>query len=269
MKDYSISVIIPAYNSERTIVKALQSVANQTVIKLIKEVIVINDGSTDTTGKLVDSYIKNSNLPFPIVCINKENGGVSTARNMGMKNAKGEWLALLDSDDEWYPNKLEEQFKVIQNHPEIDFLGTNHTDTVLKILGKKITKLYSPSLKEICIKMFPQTSTAVFKRSIFNEIGGYDEERKYCEDGQYFFKICEKYNYYYMPEQLVVFDRGRRGFGISGLSGNIKAMQDGMRKNLKELHDRKSIGTIFYFLILIYSELKYIRRKIICKMEKL
>lgn len=265
--ELSTTVIIPAYNSERTIIRALESVRNQTESKHILEILVINDGSTDSTEQLVNEY-NNKHPECQIRLITKENGGVSKARNTGLKEAKGNWIALLDSDDEWYSEKLHKQFEIIKSHPEVDFLGANHLDHDIKILGRRIDQLYKPSVKELCIKMFPQTSTTIFRKKIFDEIGGYDENRQYCEDGQFFFRICERYNYYYMPEQLITFDSGRRGFGVSGLSANLKGMQDGQRKNNRELFDRKAITFPFYVFISAFSELKYIRRIIICKMEK-
>lgn len=267
VEEFAVSVIIPAYNSEKTIVKALDSVRKQTSSQYIKEVLVINDGSTDNTKKVVENYKKEYDT-FPIQLINKDNGGVSTARNMGLSLAQGNWIALLDSDDEWVPNKIECQVAVLMRHKEIDFLGGNHTEQIIKVLGKKIDRLYRPTVKELCIKVFPQTSTVIFKKRIYDEIGGYDETRKYCEDGQFFLKICEKYNYYYMPQQVVVYDGGRRGFGVSGLSGNLKEMQAGFMKNLKELRQRNSIGLLFYIWVSAYSQLKYVRRIVICKLER-
>ncbi len=267
VEDYTTSIIIPAYNSEATIIRALESIRKQTAIEQIMEVIVVNDGSKDNTAKLVNEY-KEQNPKFPLILINKINGGVSTARNAGLKIAKGSWIALLDADDEWNSNKLQRQFDIIRKNPEIDFLGGNHVDRDIKILWKKITHLYSPTVNELCIKMFPQTSTVVFKRKIYDTIGGYDETRKYCEDGQFFLKICEHYQYYYLPEKLITFDAGRRGFGISGLSGNLKEMQRGLMDNFKELYERHSIGLAFYLFIVIFSKLKYIRRILICKLEK-
>ena len=80
--------------------------------------------------------------------------------------------------------------------------------------------------------------------------------------------ICENYNYYYSPDQVISFDGGRRGFGISGLSGNLKEMQKGGLQNFRELYERNSISFVFYVCIVAFSQLKYLRRIFICKMEK-
>lgn len=255
----SISVVIPAYNSENVIVRALESVRLQTCLEYINEIIVVNDGSTDSTAFEVERYAKK--YPYlNIRIINQENAGVSRARNVGMLNALGTWIALLDSDDEWFENKIERQIDEILFNDSIDFIGGNHTSSPLTILGRKIDRLHKANIQEICIKMFPQTSTVLFKKSIFDEIGGYDEERHYSEDRQYFLRICHAYGYYYLPEQNVHYDRGKRDFGERGLSGNLKGMQEGNRLNFMELLKQKKISLPFYIVITIFDELKYLRR---------
>jgi len=259
-----ISVVIPMYNSEDTIISTLNSIKNQTAFEQILEVIVVNDGSTDNSLDSVKEYIED-NEEMPIVIIDKTNGGVSSARNTGMKAAKGEWIALLDSDDDWLPEKIEIQIKTIQAHPDIDFLGGDIDDKGLKILWKRIEGLYKANVKDICFKMFPQTSAAIFKKSIFEKIGGYDENQSYAEDGNYFLKICAHYNYYHLPVKMVYYGGGKPGFGFSGLSANLKGMYDGNIKNIKELKKDSIISGEFYVLLRVFYWLKYIRRILITK----
>lgn len=261
-----ISVVIPMYNSEKTIIRTLDSIKNQTAFEQILEVILINDGSTDNSLNLVKKYIED-NKNVPIVIIEKTNGGVSSARNVGMKVAKGEWIALLDSDDEWLPKKIEIQMETIQKHPEIDFLGGNIDDRGLKILWKKINGLYKANVKDVCLKTFPQTSVAIFKRNIFEEIGGYDEKQRYAEDGNYFIKICAHYNYYHLPIQMVCYGNGKPGFGYSGLSANLKSMYDGNIKNIKELKNENMITNSFYIFLHAFYWIKYVRRILIAKLR--
>lgn len=260
----NISVVIPMYNSQKTIISTLNSIKNQTVFTQILEIIIVNDGSTDNSLNVVEEYKKN-NKSIPIIIIDKSNRGVSAARNTGMKITKGDWIALLDSDDEWLPNKIEMQIKVIEKHPEIDFLGGDINDKGLKILWKKINGLYKVDVKDVCLKMFPQTSAAIFKRSIFEEIGGYDEGQSYAEDGNYFLKICAHYNYYHLPIQMVYFGDGKPGFGYNGLSANLKKMYEGNIKNIKELKQDSIISKKFYIFLRAFYWVKYIRRIIITK----
>ena len=260
----SFSVIIPLYNAETTIMKTLDSVKHQTYFKYIQEIIIVNDGSTDGSMAVVERY-KQYNTEMPLVVINKENGGVSSARNVGLNIAKGSWIALLDSDDCWFTDKLEIQVELIVENSEIDFLGGDINPFGLNILGKKIRTLYKANIHDLCLKVFPQTSTAVFRRSICEEIGGYDESQNHGEDVNYFMKICNAYNYYHMPRQMVSYGSNKRGFGVSGLSANLKKMHEGSIKNIKELQKKGIIGFDFYMVLRLFYFCKYIRRQIITK----
>jgi glycosyltransferase involved in cell wall biosynthesis len=259
-----ISVVIPMYNSENTIVRALNSIKEQTKFEKISEIIIVNDGSTDNSLEIVEEY-KRINKEMPIVLITQKNGGVSSARNLGISKAKSEWIALLDSDDEWLPNKILLQVNALLENPEIDFLGGDISEKKTKILFKTINRLYHANIVDLTLKVFPQTSTAIFRKRIFEEIGGYDEKQKYGEDANYFMKICKHYNCYHLPKQMVRYDGGKPAFGFSGLSANLKKMHDGSLKNIKELKDDKSISGIFYIFLRIFYELKYIRRVFVTK----
>lgn len=262
----NISVVIPLYNSEDTIIPTLQSVEKQTKISYIKEIIVIDDGSTDSSKQIVNNYIPICKIP--IILISKKNGGVSSARNLGMEHSSGQWIALLDSDDLWIPEKIEMQCKILREHPEIDFLGGNMNETTLRIYFKKITKLYKANIKDVCITMFPQPSTVIFKKKIYEEIGGFDINQRYAEDGNYFLKICSRYEYYHLPIQLIYYGQGKRGFGVSGLSKNMREMYKGNIKNLKDTLNRKDISYCFYLEMRGFYLIKYIRRIVLTTLLK-
>jgi len=137
MSHIKVSVIIPMYNSEGTIITAIKSVLNQTFTPVM-EIIIVNDGSIDNSKKIVEQYILDNKLDKLIRLINKTNGGVSSARNLGIQEAKGEYIALLDSDDEWLPEKMQKQFKEIEKNPQIKFIGTNRNNESYKFFGKQI-----------------------------------------------------------------------------------------------------------------------------------
>jgi glycosyltransferase involved in cell wall biosynthesis len=126
-----ISVIIPMYNAENTIATCIYSVLNQTYKGKI-EIIIINDGSKDNSKKIVEEFININQSDFEIKLINKENGGVSSARNRGMVLAKGHYIAFLDSDDEWLPNKLEKQLEVFITYSNVYFIGGLINETLDK-----------------------------------------------------------------------------------------------------------------------------------------
>ena len=114
-RNLMVSVIIPMYDSKNTIIDAIQSVTNQTY-KGEMEIIIVNDGSKDGCEKLVYELINNNTTNHIIKLVDKENGGVSSARNRGIREANGEWIAFLDSDDVWLPEKLQKQMDEIHKN---------------------------------------------------------------------------------------------------------------------------------------------------------
>jgi glycosyltransferase involved in cell wall biosynthesis len=106
-----ISIIIPAYNAERFIARTLSSALNQTFRDI--EVIVVNDGSSDKTQVIVEGFAVND---CRVRLVNTMNRGVATARNLGIENARGNYVAFLDADDLWHPTKLERQFLALSSH---------------------------------------------------------------------------------------------------------------------------------------------------------
>ena len=121
----TLSIIIPLYNKAQSITHTLDSVLAQTYTDY--EVIIVNDGSTDDSGEVVEQYIKNHpQLQSIIHLINKANGGVSSARNAGIRAARTEFVALLDGDDIWDSLFLEEQVRLIQDFPNAGIYGVNY-----------------------------------------------------------------------------------------------------------------------------------------------
>lgn len=114
-----ISVVIPLYNCKQYIVRAIQSVLSQTFLPA--EIIVVNDGSSDNGERLVEEM----NHPL-IKLINQKNGGVSVARNTGIKEAKHKYIAFLDADDEWLPNHLETIMQLIKKYPNCHLFSTSY-----------------------------------------------------------------------------------------------------------------------------------------------
>ncbi len=265
-KNIEVSVIIPMYNSERTIERALNSVISQTYQDNI-EIIVINDGSKDNSLKIVEEYkvsLKNENIDM--IIINKENGGVSSARNQGLKKAKGKYIALLDSDDEWYDKKLEVQIDLLKENKGIDLLGTTLNGKVFKqFFFKKFTKITQISVLDLIFKNFFQPSTVIFKKDILLTIGLFPENQKYAEEGNFFLKASNNFNCFLINECYLNFGDGKRGFGESGLSSNLKEMQKGELKNLKFALESKYISLFIYIVAYIYSQLKYFRRIVLTK----
>ena len=270
----SVSVIIPVYNSEKTIYRVLESVYRQTAIKRIIEVIVIDDGSKDNSRNIIKKFIESHRL-LNIILIEQENRGVSCARNQGMRKATGDFIALLDSDDLWLPNKIERQLEIIEKYPEIVFLGTGHflgaekKEVHLSIRGKRIHGLFKATLHDIYWKQFPATPSVIFRREALKYVGYFDENQRYGEDINYFQKFCIHCNYYYLAEPLLQVAYNKAYFGSEGLSANFQGMYKGNLKNLRELYDGGYFTFRDYLTYRIYFLLKYWRRIIIRLINKL
>lgn len=251
------------YNAENTIIDVLKSVQNQTFPPI--EIVIVNDGSTDDSLIIVQKY-KEENKKITIHIFDKKNEGVSSTRNLGMKMAQGDWIALLDSDDVWLSHKLERQKQILEANPHIDFLGTTRNDETIKsILWKKLGHLTKISAKNLLIRFVFVVPTIIFKREILDSIGYFDEQQKYAEEGNYFIRIVQKKECYLLNESLVITGGGKAHFGESGLSGNILEMEKGELKNIKDSLNLKIINIFEYFLIVLFSLMKYFRRVIIIK----
>src|SRR4051812_43420484 len=146
-----ISVIIPCYNNESFVTEALDSVLNQSYIKAIKEIIVVDDGSKDGSAIV----IKEKAAVFPIIkYIYQENGGLSAARNTGIKVVQCDYIAFLDADDVWLPDKIEKQCQALEQYPEA---GLFYTDIFKyyykqeKLIPKKVNA-YQANEQELLFK---------------------------------------------------------------------------------------------------------------------
>lgn len=261
-----ISVIIPVYNSEKTIERALLSVKNQTW-RGVFEIILVNDGSTDNSKNIIENY-QSENPEQNIILINQENGGVSKARNTGLKASLGKFIALLDSDDEWLPEKTEKQINIFENSPfEVDFLTSLWNSEKVGFpysIGEN--NLVEITLKKLLLKITGQTSTAIFKRKILENIGFFDENQRYSEDANFWMRISKQNKMYLLPENLVIAGDGKKSFGEAGLSANLKEMERGIQKNILEMYQTHRISGIEYFFYLVISKLKYAVRPLRAKL---
>jgi glycosyltransferase involved in cell wall biosynthesis len=255
-----ISIVIPLYNAASTIVNTLESVRKQEYDGKV-EIIIINDGSLDDSLDIVTVY-SNKHRDLNIRIFNKTNGGVASARNIGIKEAMGEFIALLDSDDEWMDNKL----KVIMpyfNDPEIECIGSSRNGRKLKCGFKIIRKLTRIYPIDLVFRWNPQTSTVVFRKSIVNKIGFYNENLRYAEDGDYWLRIAYHCGFFVIPDSLVVTGKGKHDYGESGLSGNLKEMYKGECNAITNAYTMGGISLLFFLAARTFAMVKYIRRKIV------
>jgi len=254
-----VTVIVPLYNAEKTIERVLDSIREQTAADKIRRIIVVDDGSTDSGADRVRTYgDKYADFPLELIC--QQNAGAAAARNAGMRRAETTYIAFLDADDVWLPNKLQRQLEVIAENPQIRFLGTGWEEEPMKIGKRRITELYNGTIKDICIKNFPYVQSVLMERSLIEEVGYFDENRRYAEDMNYFQKIAMLGNYYFLPEKLIQMDIGKDYFAQSGLSSHLKEMHQGTLQNISELRQSKAISFFFWLEMRIFYQLKYYRR---------
>ncbi len=194
----NITVIIPTYNRYTLLRRAITSVYAQT--HLPKELIVIDDGSTDNTKQIIKD--------FPdTIYIYQENRGVSCARNVGIKIAKYEWIAFLDSDDEWHEKKLEKQAGFHRSNPDILMSYTAEqwirNEQVVKI-PKKYRKIGDDIFKENLSYCNIAPSSVVIHKKIFESIGLFDESLRVCEDYELWLRLLLKYKVGLINEKLII-----------------------------------------------------------------
>lgn len=266
-EEKQVSVVIPLYNRQEKIVRALDSIRTQTALNRICEIIVVDDGSTDQSVQAVSNYhLKYPFLPIKLIC--QENRGPSSARNRGMSAATGYYIAFLDSDDEWITDKLEIQLTLMDANEDIDFLGGGEDDKPLRILFKTTPKLYKATLTDLLLKSFPVTPSIIFKQKIYTTIGGFDEQISYYEDCDYLQQICAfGYGYYYLAEKMVICDRDKPKFGAVGLSSNLKKIYEDCITSLKKRLKDKKISLRFYVFLRMFYFAKHIRRLIITRIR--
>ena len=195
----NVSVIIPTYNRKNLLKRALHSVGSQTFVP--HEIIVVDDGSSDGTKDWVLER-------FPYVrYIYQDNSGVSSARNAGIKEAKGSWIAFLDSDDEWMPNKLEQQKGVINSFQEAWLCHTNEIwiRNGVRVNQMKKHQKYGGNVFENCLDICRiSPSSVLIKKEVFEMVGLFDESLKVCEDYDLWLRITAVLPVIFLDEQLII-----------------------------------------------------------------
>jgi glycosyltransferase involved in cell wall biosynthesis len=208
----SVSVVIPAYNREQTVATAIRSVLAQSLPPL--EVIVVDDGSTDSTAAVVTAL---SGTDPRIRLVSQPNAGISAARNTGIAQAKGEWVAFQDSDDEWFPAKLERQFQALAAMPgaRAVYCGMLITGSAEETPGTgrtRITYHPDPSLTAVAGNILPtllatnpiSTQTLVASRSLLHEVGLFDTALKSLVDWDIGIRIAQATAIAFVDEPLAV-----------------------------------------------------------------
>lgn len=232
-----ISVVIPLYNKEQSIASTLQTVLNQTYQDF--EIVIVDDGSTDHSvgevTKMTDPRIR---------LIHQENAGVSAARNRGIEEAKGEYIAFLDADDEWKSDYLKTQYELTQKYPECSVFACNYefkdgqgkvTPTIIRKIPFKGEDGILSNYFEVASCSHPPicSITIMVKKNAIQSIGGFPVGIKSGEDLLTWARLAVNGKIAYAKQAYAVFNV--EGYSISEKPKRIPAEQDIVGQELKAL----------------------------------
>lgn len=190
-----VSVIIPTYNRLELLKKTVASVRSQSFRDF--EIIVINDGSSDGTAEWLAEQ-------HDVVGFNQPNSGIASSRNKGISASKGEWLAFLDHDDIWVPDKLETQVDFVQANPEVGMVAVKHvrlgtrisrTDNWKWLKGDLFVKVFSES--------FIHTSSVMIRKDVLDKVGGFPTRYRFADEFDVWLKISKDYEIAFFDRPLV------------------------------------------------------------------
>lgn len=230
------SVIMPLYNKAPFVRKALESVMSQTYTDF--ECIVINDGSTDESLQVVEEFIRCKVYGVKCKVISQANSGVAAARNRGVKESKGEYVAFLDADDWWEPTFLEEMDKLIKNYPDAGLYATNYvyykpgkTHVALNLL-----RGYMNYPEAYLQGEMPVTSiTTCMSRKVFDEMGGFPVGIKLGEDFLLWAKTAIHYKVAFCEKPLAYYNNDIPA--TARATRNLHAPEHNMLFNLTSLEE--------------------------------
>jgi glycosyltransferase involved in cell wall biosynthesis len=197
MEKLLISCIVPVFNGERYLGEALDSILAQTYRPI--EIIVVDDGSTDGTGELVACYGDR------IRYVRQANQGAPTARNLGLSVANGEFIAFLDADDLWHPDKLERQMARFEARAELDLCVTNLQRFWIPELETERKRFQNHRFAEILPGYVTQTLLA--RRSLFESVGHFDTSRRVGDPMDWFLRANEHGAVIELLPDLLVYQR--------------------------------------------------------------
>ncbi|MDC8786159.1 glycosyltransferase family 2 protein [Roseateles koreensis] len=202
-----VSVIIPAFNAARYLGETMASVLNSSFHDL--ELIVVDDGSKDETAQVAQSFVDNR-----VCVIRQSNRGMSASRNAGIAAATGQYIALLDADDVWHPDKLKLQVTLLDSQPEIGVCFTEfqiwHGSPIPDFSSQETSEKIEASLTgwiypKMILTHFALPSTIVFRRSVWDALGPFLCENHQTDDWEYFVRASRAFRFAKLSDRLVLY----------------------------------------------------------------
>jgi len=244
-----VSVVIPAYNAEQTLARAVQSVLDQEKHDGL-EIIVVDDGSTDATPRVAESLAKRR--PACIRIIHQKNAGPAAARNAGLRAAKGDYIAFLDADDQWLPGKLRMQLAILEADPKVDLVCTAMNGTRFLFRPAQFTLRFSNLLPNNIV----YTSSVVARKSTLRAAGGFNEARRYSEDFELWLRIAHRGTIVALNRPLIRYTKGR------GISAKLWHMEKGELETYAIMRTEGWISACREATLRWWSLSKYLVRRI-------
>lgn len=218
MKKPLVSVIIPNYNYAKYVGEAIDSALNQTYENL--EIIVVDDGSKDNSREILESYGDKIKVIF------QENAGVSAARNNGVKNSNGKYIAFLDADDIWFSEKIAKQVNVLEKNEDVGLVdvGLEEFDNNGNIISSRLDGLSGWVSNEFLLLersvVLGAASGMMLPRKVFDEVGGFDLNLLTSADWDFCYRVNRLYKIKFIPEVLIRY----RNHGTN-MHSNVKRME--------------------------------------------
>jgi glycosyltransferase involved in cell wall biosynthesis len=247
-----VSVIIPTYNRASRVRDTIESVLTQTVTDL--EVIVVDDGSSDGTGKILEETFGDRIRYYA-----QANQGASVARNKGVEEARGEWIAFLDSDDLWEREKLEWQFKALERfapqccgcYTDVRFLNHTETRTMFQTAEESYrhegTMGMNPEALRLLVRpggagMVVCLSSLVVRGDVVRKAGGFDPKLLYSQDSEFMFRLAMLTGFCYVNLPLVRFDRSPAEIRHVGVQSEWNRLEFWLRDSQLRLEGLLRLG---------------------------
>lgn len=261
-----VSAVIPCFNSARTLMRAVQSIEKQTAKPI--ELIIVDDASTDNTAKLCDQLRASYGDQWIKVIRLTTNCGVSDARNAGWNQASGDYVAFLDADDCWHPEKLRLQYEFMKRHPQVALSGHAYvygteawTGARLQVndaVAGKIVAGWTTLLRNPFI-----TPSVMLKRDLKVR---FDGGQRHMEDHLLWMRLAlQGALIVYLPIALAsVF---KAPYGSVGLSGDMRAMYEAEQQNIVKLIEAGHLPRAIVPVLTTFVFLKYLRRKLLVKLR--
>jgi glycosyltransferase involved in cell wall biosynthesis len=239
-----VSVIVPAYNAEDFIAQTLDSIISQTYQNI--EILVVDDGSEDRTPEIVESFAQRNQR---ITLLRQANAGVAAARNLAIEKSSGEYMAPIDADDIWYPQKLEKQVEcMLKGGPSVGLVYArsviiDENNSVLKKIMSYLDPVSSVIEGDVYAALVytnfvGNASVPLIRRSCLERVGGYnyqlrEQKAQGCEDWDIYLRIAEFYQLRVVPEYLIGYRET-----ISSMSCNCTSMAKSYQLVLEDVEQR-------------------------------